>query len=551
MVIRQFDYQIQLMVTSYLLTMLLCMISLCYIILMSGRSALRASFVITQVVTIIWLMFAIFERVSHNLVEILINIRISLICLNFIAPLWLITILLYTELITIKNRRLIAAILTVPSILIMPLLFPVHSDMFKLYIKDIYFDEGLRALRQVWGPFESATLIIALCGILTCFYVLTRYFNKRSKIKLIERIVALLVIWSPIIAHYAGLRFNAPFDLTPLAFALWGTVTIYLSNRRQFLNAMPALVWNVFNETGESMAVLGEDGAVNVNRTFTEVFGPFDGDFGQFADAHFPGLYGLISQRQDFDGFEAENDGAYYEISMKNVCDKRKKSLGRLVTLKDVSAVKQLAQAAERTRIASGLHDSLGNRLIASINYLQMASSQQTAESARPFIDSAATCSVSSLMTLRKIVEGLTPVDFSNSRLASLLVSVCNRISATGVNAGVQIIGEPEALPARIKEFIYNTCQEALTNSIIHGKAKKISVKLHISEDTMDLGITDDGQGCANVSRNNGLSAMDNNSKALGGSASFESPESGGFSVRIKIPLKTAAPQQISADGGC
>ena len=70
MVIRQFDYQIQLMVTTYILTMLLSMTSLCYIILMSGRSELRTSFAITQAVTIVWLTFAILERVSGNFPEI-------------------------------------------------------------------------------------------------------------------------------------------------------------------------------------------------------------------------------------------------------------------------------------------------------------------------------------------------------------------------------------------------------------------------------------------------------------------------------------------------
>ena len=550
MVIRQLDYQIQIMAASYMLTMLLCMASLCYIVLASGRSALRASFAITQAVTMIWLVFAILERVSFSQAEILFNIRISLICLNFTAPLWLITILLYTESITQKNRWLIAAILAAPLTLVMPLMFPVHTDIFGLYIKDIYFDERPRVLHQAWGPFESATHLIALCCILACSYILTRHFSKGRKIRLTERIIALLVIWSPIAANYAGLRLGAPFDLTPLAFTLWGTFTIYLSNRRQFLNAMPALVWNVFNETGESMAVLGADGAVNVNRAFTEAFGPHDGDFGRFADANFPGLGGLIDQKRDFDGFESENNGASYEISMKTVYGKRRKSLGRLVTIKDVSAIKQLAEAAERTRIATGLHDSLGNRLIASINYLQIALSQHSAESAKPFIESAATCSISSLMTLRKIVEGLTPVDFGKSRLSSLLESVANRIAAAGVDAAVHISGDPEALPAKLKEFIYNTCQEALTNSIIHGKAKNISVKLSIAGDAIEMNITDDGRGCDNISPNNGLAAMCNNAKTFGGAANFESPESGGFGVHIKIPVKGGV-IKIAADGGC
>ena len=541
MVIRQFDEQILIMVTSYVLTMLLCAVSLCHIATMGERSAIRASFALTQSVTIMWLLFAIRERVSLSLAEILVNIRISLICQSFIAPLWLITILLYTGAATKKSRRLIAAILSIPTLISVPLLFPKDSGLFGYYMKDIRFDDGMRVLYQTWGPLEPATLLYASFCMLACFFVFIFYIGKMNTIKPIEKSAALLVMWSPMIAHFAGLRLNVQFDLTPLAFSLWGVITLYLSARRQFFNVMPALVWNVFNETSEGMAVFNSDGAVNVNASFIAAFGPRYDDFIRFADGHLAGLTGLIGQKADFDSYEAEINGVYYEISMKNIRGRRNKSLGRLLTIRDVTATKKLAQAEERARIASGLHDSLGNRLIASINYLQMASSQRTTEDAEPYINSAATCSVSSLMTLRKIVEGLKPVDFKKSRFSPLLESVVNRISATGANARAQISGDPDSLPSNIKEFLYNSCQEALTNSVIHGKAKNILVKLSITGDMLSLSITDDGMGCAYIARNNGLTAMENNSKALGGTVSFRSSLSEGFGVHVDIPLTAAA----------
>jgi signal transduction histidine kinase len=180
----------------------------------------------------------------------------------------------------------------------------------------------------------------------------------------------------------------------------------------------------------------------------------------------------------------------------------------------------------------------MGNRLIASINNLNLALVQPTYEDAMPFIDSASTYSTASLMTLRKIVEGLSPIDFSKSRLISLIESVVNRISAAGVYADLQMTGELDALPVPVKEFLYNVCQEALTNSIIHGKAENIIIKMDYADDMLRVNIVDDGRGCENISKNNGLTTMENRAKLLEGKIGFASPSTGGFGIYTEIPVK-------------
>jgi signal transduction histidine kinase len=496
------------------------------------------SFTIAQSVTLSWLLFLLLEWVSFTPKVLLFNIRGGLVCINFVAPLWLITILFFTNQLARKNFWLIPVLLVVPFALSALLLFPASSGTFKLYINELYLNEQARTYFLTWGPLESLTGIYSFFCVLISFCFLLEYFRKSSFIKPIEKIAALLIFCSPITAHYLGVHFKSPFDFKPLTFSFWGVITVYLSLQRQFFNTIPALVWNIFNVAKESMVVLGANGTVNVNKTFEAVFGSRGNDFQNFADELYPGLSGYIAKKRDITGLEAEKDGVYYEISIKNVSEQRNKAVGQLITINDVSETKQLTLAKERARIAAGLHDNMGNRLIASINNLNLASIMPTLEEARPFLDSAATSSIASLMMLRRIVEGLSPVDFNEARLVPMIESVVNRVSASGVFTNLKVLGELEELPAQLKEFIYNTCQEALTNSVIYGRAENIFLNMEYITDIFRLNIVDDGRGCNNLSENNGLTAMEDRARALGGSIEFLLPSFGGFGIHAEIPVK-------------
>ena len=537
MLTRYLDSHIQLMLTSYLITMLVCAFSLCYLLIKSERSQLRSSFTVVQIVMIVWLIFALRERISLTHAELLLNMRITLTSVTLTAPLLLITILNYTMHLTKNNRWLIPIILVVPVILCIPMLFPANSGIFSLYIKELIFDETARVYYVTWGPFELIAGIVASCDIIICACSLYIYFRNSKTITLNERVIALLVLFSSLAARFFGLAFDAPFDLTPLAFSLWGVTTVYLSYKRQFLNAVPSLVWNVFNVTKDSIAVLGADGSVNLNKSFEAEFGNRDSDILCFAEELSPELRECIRYRRDASCLEAKKNGVYYEASVHNVFGKRRKIVGQLVMIKDVTESKQLTLVNERTRIASGLHNSMGNRLVASINNLNLALIQPTLEKSTPFIDTALSSTIESLMMLRRIVEGLSPVDFNEARLITLIESVVDRIAASGIHTNLQVDCEPEDLSIGLKEFIYETCQEALTNSIIHGKAGRVNIKLGCADDMLRLEIVDDGRGCGVISKSGGLTAMEDGAIILGGKIRFGSPASGGFGIVAEVPI--------------
>jgi signal transduction histidine kinase len=458
--------------------------------------------------------------------------------MNFAAPVWLITLLFSTGDLLRKKWWLIPVIFVIPFTVSIPMLFPESSCVFKLFLKEIRMDEQGRVLFENFGFFRDVIAVYAAVCIFFMSLCLLNFFRKNKSIKLIEKIVILPVFWSPIVAWLLGLLFEAPFEITPLTLSLVGTATAYLALQRQFLNVVPSLIWNIFDITKESMAVLNADGLVNVNKSFTDTFGNHGSDFWCFADELYSGLTGLIRQKRNVDRLEANKNNVFYEISIKNIFGRRNKIVGQLITISDVSEAKQLTLVEERARIASGLHDNMGNSLIASINNLNVALMQPMQEKIRSIIDSAVTSNVASLMTLRKIVEGLSPVNFSETELVSQIKSIINRISASGVCTDLQVFGDIEKLSIPLKEFVYNTCQEVLTNSIIHGKAENITIKLEYIDCILSLDIVDNGRGCEKISKNNGLTSMENRAKKLGGKIRFESTSSCGFCVFVEIPFE-------------
>ena len=538
MIIRDLNSHIQIFIASYLAAMLISAFSLCYLAIKTARSPFKTLLMILQSVTILWVLFLIFEWVSYTYDVLLSNIRVSLICLNFLAPLWLITMLFFTKRLSRRAPWLISAILIIPAMLSVVLLFPESSDIFKLYIRELNLNESARLYSLTWGPLESLTGVYSIVCVFLSFSFLIVYFRENSFIKRFEKTAFLLIMWSPLAAHYLAVYLHSPFDFKPMTFSLWGFITSYLSFQRQFFNVAPPLVWNIFDVTKESIAILGADGSVKVNNAFMVSFGACEQDLLTFTDGLSAELSGCIRQKKETDGLEAEKDGIYYRVTVRNVLHGKKRVIDQLVTISDVSATKLLTLANERERIASNLYDSMGNQLIASLNNLNLALRKPNLEGARPYVDFAATSTTASLMMLRKIDEGLIPVNFNEARFISLIESVVDRISASGINVDLVISGELENLPVQIKEFIYNTCQEALTNTVIHGRAENIIIKLKYMPYSLWLNILDDGRGCKEISKNHGLTAMENRAERLGGRIDFGSPSFGGFGIYAQLPVK-------------
>ena len=113
-----------------------------------------------------------------------------------------------------------------------------------------------------------------------------------------------------------------------------------------------------------------------------------------------------------------------------------------------------------------------------------------------------------------------------------------------GLDAALQVEGEPFPLPAAVDLAAYRIAQEALTNVIRHAHATAVRVHVVYGADELLIRVEDDGGGQpteAEETWGNGLSGMRERAAALGGKLEAGPRPDGGFEVSARFPLVSPA----------
>ena len=203
------------------------------------------------------------------------------------------------------------------------------------------------------------------------------------------------------------------------------------------------------------------------------------------------------------------------------------------------------AQEKERQRIAEDLHDDMGALLSAiKLRLAQVAKKskdnaiiEDTIE-ARLLLDEA-------VKNVRAISKELLPVSLKEFGLVSALYELSKRMNPKGI-LNIYVNNEPEKkLEYKTELAIYRIIQEGFSNSIKHGGASQVNVKLDIQPDSLKLNIQDNGWGF-NIqeyrsmplpSKGLGLRNIESRVAMLNGRVSFESERGKGFRIKVDLPL--------------
>ncbi|MCM0640814.1 sensor histidine kinase [Cellulomonas wangsupingiae] len=220
------------------------------------------------------------------------------------------------------------------------------------------------------------------------------------------------------------------------------------------------------------------------------------------------------------------------------------------------------AVALERLRLARELHDAVAHHVSlmgvqAAAARTVLASDPVRAADALGHVEDAAREAVQELHGILGMLRdggvtvGATPA--SGEALASLdldrLPDLVTQARAGGLAVAYQEVGEPRRLRPLASLNLYRIAQEALTNIRKHaGPGARAEVRLRWSTDDVELEVSDDG-GTARPARpatsgGMGLVGMRERAAADGGTFEASRRRSGGFVVRVRLPL--AAP----VDGG-
>ena len=202
------------------------------------------------------------------------------------------------------------------------------------------------------------------------------------------------------------------------------------------------------------------------------------------------------------------------------------------------------AVAEERARISRELHDVVAHSV--SVIVVQAQAAQRLLEGeqreARQALGSIETTGRQALTEMRRLLGILrrTEAELALAPQPSLnqLDALIEQLRASGLPVELRIEGEAKPLPPGVDLSAYRIVQEALTNSLKHAGPSHAQVVIHYRADELELEITDDGTGNGEGGgAGQGLIGMRERVTLYGGIFESGRRESGGYSVRARLPL--------------
>jgi len=196
----------------------------------------------------------------------------------------------------------------------------------------------------------------------------------------------------------------------------------------------------------------------------------------------------------------------------------------------------QMAELAERNRIAQQLHDDVGHELTASILALQAFEHlwKENDPTAVDMFNQAQKRLTNSGIHLRETVHNLKPV---KELAIEGLHEIADQFTLCPVN--FQVFGDTSKIPAHLWMILYPTLKEALTNTIRHAKPTKVEISLDISPHILRLSVYNDGVSKDRESQEAGIGLRNlrQRAKALGGSLAIDTSD--GFLLICVLPIET------------
>ena len=202
--------------------------------------------------------------------------------------------------------------------------------------------------------------------------------------------------------------------------------------------------------------------------------------------------------------------------------------------------VEELAAEKERNRMARDLHDTLGYAMTLIITQLEVCSRTclEDPEKAVEKIDAVNHTAKAGLRELRRSIKGFGPKDLEENNLINSLRKLVIEYSYLGIEIDLNLDGERNRCLSEYNEVIYRICQEAITNAVRHGKAKKVIISLVIEKDSIRLFIIDNGIGSSHIKKGMGLVGMEQRVNSVNGKLIYGSSGEGGFNLNVYIPLE-------------
>jgi signal transduction histidine kinase len=219
-------------------------------------------------------------------------------------------------------------------------------------------------------------------------------------------------------------------------------------------------------------------------------------------------------------------------LKLQNVIEERKRLENELLEIAE----------NERRRIGFDLHDDLGQKL-AGVSLMAKGIEHRLTAEQHPCAPDA--------QRLQSLVEEIVDhthnlarqfasLDIHGDKLPSVLKELAANVQRMfPISCAFSIKGRVPTLPQNTTIQLYKICQEAVSNSIKHGKATQVSITLALSNDALNLTIKNDGRPFSRPPPGSrmGLRIMNYRASTIGATLNIEPLKKKGTVVTCVLPL--------------
>lgn len=556
-----------------------------YFLIKGKKSSLLYSYILCQVIIFTWSVGQILVLTSSSVTAKWNAVLLEYAAICFIAFAWLMFCLLYTYCRLLAKKRLIYFLFLPPAISYILILTNNFHHL---------FFSSFTHTQTVLGPLFWLHTIISYVYVLTGTAILIRYSISHMGYARKQSILLIFAVSIPLVAnmiYLVSIRFGLNLidhevDITPVSFAFSLLLFAVAAFKYRFLNIVPIALRKIVQNLNESILVVDSVNKIDsFNKSFVYTFAGSDqikiyDNINKFIKILKDNIIVSPETETLIRSIKYESKvnvigeltllypkRKCFNVSIQPIFGNNGEFLGRIILFSDITeykklldevneknselsalndqlseyaqTVEELAITKERNRFARDVHDTLGHTMTLLISLLEVSSitCKKDPVKTEEKLTEALKAARDGLKELRRSIKGLEPETLQSNDIISSIKKMIEDFKPSGMKIDFSHDGMENFSYIVYSKVIFRVCQEALTNSLRHGKAKNVNIILRSSGNKLSLFIFDDGCGCSQIKKGFGLSGMEQRVKDLGGTLVFGSDGESGFNIRMEIPL--------------
>lgn len=367
--------------------------------------------------------------------------------------------------------------------------------------------------------YSYSLVLIAIVLLVRAVFKMPGVYSWQARLLIIATLIPLAahIIYSFSPNSFQGLEF------TPIVFTLTGLLLALALFRFRLLDLRPVASDVLYESIGDAMVALDlENRVVDINPVAQKLIGkPADAAIGKTARVAFEAIPTLAERVMDVTSdasgeADIDLDGTrrHFDITAWPLKDRKGRMLGRLVTLHDVTEIREAQEELKRINADLDVYaHTVSHDLKGPLAALQLASDSLTKLLGMPETEqrnanvskladivvrntSKSAALVNSLLALAE--AGQRPVDVHDVRIADVVKRVIEERHNQIVEKGVRIEYSGLGTVRADSTHMYQLFANLIGNSIQHNTSENPVVRIRLlesSEGTHKYSVCDNGQG--------------------------------------------------------